>query len=147
MAFAMLTIAEVMVARLRANVAAVDDASIRYSHRILVAHDDSPAIYVIPQKWSEGEGKNCQRRVATLVVAVLVRADDGLAVAGPIIEAVAAALDPSTSIPAAPYPNGVRVKLGPGWVNEAGADTDACRVDIDYEAAFDTNGEHSLAVA
>jgi hypothetical protein len=139
----MLTVAEAIVGRLTAAPSiGVEADSIRRSHRIPTTREAAPAVNVIVQGIGEGKGKGCVTRALRVLIAVVVRSDDALDAADPIVEAVVARMAREYGA----WPRGVSPRLVRVDVDEESADTDVMRVDVEY--AFDfTAGEESLAIA
>jgi len=143
---ALLTLSDVVVDRLRAspNIGVAVDM-IRSSHRIPVSREQAPAVHVKVDGISEPRsGRGCVQRDLSMVVAIVVRDDEALDAADPLLQAVIARLA-SDSVVAPAYPAGVRVKLGRAYVNEESADADAMRIDIEYAFTFSA-GEESLDI-
>ncbi len=130
------TLMQAVLARLESSPALCDN--VRRAHRVAVARDEAPAIYLIDgdDVIRGSPDSDCRRdRVKRFTVAVFVRDDDGASAADTLVDAVNDRLDPVTA-----YASGATLLQGAIKPDEEIADEDAIRVDMEFEFRYQAPG-------
>lgn len=146
MTTALLAIPEIFVGRLRdAQPGGIPTKNIRRSRRTPVTREQLGAsrgaiqVQVVDVR-TLGDGGNCLKREMRVRVSIIVRDDDTLDKADPIVSEATDALAQDT--PAGTgldYPRNVTLSLTSATVDEETADEDAIRIELEYDVQFRTN--------
>jgi hypothetical protein len=126
--------------RLKAAPALAVVTAIRRAHRTLIPRDKSPAIHLIDGPDRPNKANNCGGRYCSFTISIFARSDAGVSALDTLRLAVMARME-------APWAAGIVLQPGAIIPDTEIGDEDPVRLDLEFEAQYDTAGRWALGLA